>query len=213
MEGPYLQGMADQNEKPGKSSRPRGRPRRADAPIVPWEEVDKLLVFGESVKDEATGREMRSFPSYAELAERYGVSRARIGQYASRAQCVRRREEAQQREQVRYDEKVSMKRAEARALVTEDVVRIIDDYIEGFRKAVEEQRVRFDSPADLDRLVRLKELMLGNADSRQEVQGGLTLDSIQQRHQQLRRQVEALTPEVSGVQEEQEGGDDDGSVH
>ena len=186
--------MAEQNVSRGKSNRPRGRPRRADAPVIPWDEVDKLLVFGESVKEEATGREMRSFPSYGDLAERYGVSKARIGQYAKRAECLRRRQEAHLRERARFDEKVSERRAEARAVGSEDVVRIIDGFIEGFRKAVEEQKVRFDSPADLDRLVRLKELVLGQADSRQELQGGLTLDSIQQRHQQLRRQVDVLTP-------------------
>ncbi|MBI5549515.1 MAG: AT hook motif domain protein, partial [Deltaproteobacteria bacterium] len=104
--------------------------------------------------------------------------------------------------------------AEARALGTADVVQIVDGYITGFQKAVDEGKVRFDSPADLDRLVRLKELMLGNADSRQELQGGLTLDAIQQRHQRLRTQMEAMTPELSGTVTEMAGEDaDGGSVH
>ena len=206
--------MTDRDASTEKSSRARGRPRRADAPIVPWPEVDRLLVFGEKVKDEATGREGVSFPSYNELAARYGVSKSRIGQYATRAKCLRRREEAREREQARYEQKVVERRAEARALGTEDVVQIIDGYIEGFRKAVDDGSVRFDSPADLDRLVRLKELMLGNADSRQEIQGGLTLDAIQQRHQRLRAQVDALTPELAGVAAgENDGGGDAGAIH
>lgn len=214
MELPYNLRVADHDESEKQSSRARGRPRRADAPVVPWPEVDRLLVFGERVKDEATGREAVSFPSYMELAARYGVSKSRIGQYATRAKCLRRREETREREQARYEQKVVERRAEARALGTEDVVRIIDGYIEGFRKAVDEGSVRFDSPADLDRLVRLKELMLGNADSRQEIQGGLTLDAIQQRHQRLRAQVDAITPELAGVAAgEDEGGGDAGAVH
>ncbi len=213
MEVPYTLEVADQNASPEKSSRARGRPRRADAPVVPWDEVDRLLVFGERVKDEATGREGVSFPSYTELAARYGVSKSRIGQYATRSKCLRRREETHQREQARYEQKVVERRAEARALGTEDVVRIIDGYIEGFSKAVEEGKVRFDSPADLDRLVRLKELMLGNADSRQEIQGGLTLDAVQQRHQRLRGQIDGLTPELAGVDAGEEGGGDDRAVH
>jgi hypothetical protein len=213
MEVPYTLAVDEPTASTAKSSRARGRPRRADAPIVPWDEVDRLLVFGERVKDEVTGREAVSFPSYMELAQRYGVSKSRIGQYATRAKCLRRREESRERVQARYEQKVVERRAEARALGTEDVVRIIDGYIEGFRKAVDEGKVRFDSPADLDRLVRLKELMLGNADSRQEIQGGLTLDAIQQRHQRLRGQLDALTPELTGLAAEQEGDGDGRAVH
>lgn len=200
MDAPYCESVVDHSDSQTAPTRARGRPRRADAPVVPWPEVDRLLVFGEKVKDKATGHEGLSFPSYTELATRYGVSKSRIGQYATRAKCLRRREEAQQREQARYEQKVVERRAEARALDTDDVVQIIDGYIEGFRKAVDEGGVRFDSPADLDRLVRLKELMLGNADSRQEIQGGLTLDAIQERHRKLRAQEDALTPELAGTE-------------
>jgi len=203
----------DPDDSTTSDARKRGRPRRVDAPIVPWNEVDRLLVFGERVKDEATRREGVSFPSYTELGVRYGVSKSRIGQYATRAKCLRRREEAKLREQARYEQKVTERRAEARALGTEDVVGIIDGYIEGFRKAIDEGGVRCDSPADLDRLVRLKELMLGNADSRQEIQGGLTLDAIQQRHHRLRTQIDGLTPELAGVGAEQAEGDGDAAVH
>jgi hypothetical protein len=213
MEFPYSIDVTGLPASTVKPSRARGRPRRAEAPIVPWDEVDRLLVFGERVKDAATGREGVSFPSYTELAARYGVSKSRIGQYATRAKCLRRREEARERVQARYEQKVVERRAEARALGTEDVVRIIDGYIEGFRRAVDEGKVRFDSPADLDRLVRLKELMLGNADSRQEIQGGLTLDAIQQQHQRLRGQLDALTPELAGIDVEQAEGGRDGAVH
>ena len=50
--------------------------------------------------------------------------------------------------------------------------------------------------------------------SRQEIQGGLTLDAIQQRHQKLRAQVDALTPELSGTAtDNSEGSGDDGALH
>jgi hypothetical protein len=195
------------------SKRPRGRPRRADAPIIPWDEVDRLLVHGEKVKDETSGHETRRFPSLEEVGKRYGVSKNRIWQYASKHKCLERRKESEVREQTRYDRIVNARRAEARALGTEDVVEVVDDYIRGFKQAVTEGKVRMDSPADLDRLVRLKELMLGNADSRQEIQGGLTLDAIQERHRQLRAQVDGLTPEIAGTDDD--GGEEssDGAVH
>ncbi|MFZ5786065.1 MAG: hypothetical protein ACOY3Y_06455 [Acidobacteriota bacterium] len=181
-----------------KPQRPRGRPKKADAPIVPWDEVDRLLVHGEVAKDPESGLQTIRFPSLAALGKRYGVSKNRVWQYASKHKCLERREEARLRGQTKYDQKVTERRAEARALATADVVRVVDAYIVGFEQALGEGKVRFDSPADLDRLVRLKELLLGNADSRQEVQGGITLEAIQARHQRVRAQVDGLTPAVSG---------------
>lgn len=191
-----------------KPRRPRGRPKKADAPIVPWDEVDRLLVFGEVVKDPESGHETVKFPSLQDLGARYGVSRNRVWQYASRHRCYQRREEARLKAQARFEEKVVEKVAEARALATADVVAVVDDYIRGFRRAVDEGKVRFDSPADLDRLVRLKELLAGNVDSRQELRGGLTLEAVQQRHQRLRAQIDALTPELSGEVPGGDGGGD-----
>ena len=205
--------MANPPQQAPAAKRPRGRPRKADAPVVPWDEVDRLLVFGEKVKDAASGHEAVKFPSLEELGQRYGVSKNRIWQYASKHKCLERRKESQVREQTRYERIVVARRAEARALGTEDVVEVVDDYIRGFKQAVTEGKVRMDSPADLDRLVRLKELMLGNADSRQEIQGGLTLDAIQERHRKLRAQVDGLTPELAGT--DSDGGEEsgDGAVH
>ena len=196
-----------------KPKRPRGRPKRADAPVVDWSEVDRLLVFGEVVKDSDTDREAVKFPSLADLGARYGVSRNRVWQYASKARCYQRREEAQLKAQARFEEKVVEKVAEARALATADVVQVVDDYIRGFQQAVDEGKVRFESPADLDRLVRLKELLVGNADSRQELRGGLTLESIQRRHQRLRAQLDTLTPELEGTATDEGAPDGERAVH
>jgi len=199
MELPYNRKAMEPSSSSPTKNRPPGRPRRADAPVVPWDEVDRALVFGEKVTDPETQRSELMFPSFLELAKRYGVSKNRIWQYSTKNKCLERRKECQLREQVRCDRIVTARRAEARALSIEDVVQIIDDYISGFREAVNEGKVRFDNPTDLDRLVRLKELMLGNADSRQEIQGGLTLDAIQERHQRVRDQVDSLTPELEGT--------------
>lgn len=188
--------------------RPPGRPKKADAPIIPWDEVDRLLVHGEVAKDPETGEQATRFPSLVDLGKRYGVSKNRIWQYASKHKCFERRTTAKVGAQTKYDQKVTERRAEARSLATADVVRVVDAYIVGFEQALGEGKVRFDSPADLDRLVRLKELLLGNADSRQEIQGGISLEAIQARHLTARAQVDGLTPEVSGeVVEETEAAD------
>lgn len=176
-----------------------GRPKRADAPVVPWEEVDRLLIFGELAKDPRTGQEAVRYPSLADLARRYGVSRNLVWRYADRAKCFQRREEAQLKTQARFEQKVIEQAANARALASSDVAGIVDAYIGEFRKSLDEGKVRTDSPSDLDRLVRLKELLAGNADSRSELRGELTLEAIQLRHRRLRGQVEVMTPELAGT--------------
>jgi hypothetical protein len=180
-------------------SRRQGRPRNADRPVIPWPEIDRLLVFGEVVRDEATGHEDLRYPSYRELGRRYGVSGSLIGQYATQHQCMQRREDNRLREQIRFEQKVIEKRAEARALSTAEAIGIIDEYLRGFQEAVADGRVRFDSPGDFNTMARLKEFLTGNADSRQEVQGVVTLDQLQMRHRALRDQLEGIDPALTGA--------------
>jgi hypothetical protein len=176
-----------------------GRPRRADAPVVPWDLVDLALVFGEPARDPRTGQEGVKFPSLAELAKRFGVSRNLVWRYADRSQCFRRREEARLKTQARFEQKVIEQAANARASEASDVARLVDDVIASFRKAFDDGRVRVDSASDLDRLIRLKELLGGRADSRGELHGQLSLEAIQGRHRRLRDQVDAMTPELMGT--------------
>jgi len=180
-------------------ARPQGRPRKSDAPRVPWHEVERLLVFGESVADEAEGPASMRYPSFREIAERYQVSKSLIGKYATKHNCLKRREENRAREQIQYEQKVVKKRAEARAISTDDAVRIIDDYLQRFEEALEEGRVRFDNAGDFNTMLRLKEFVQGRADSRQEIQGMLTLEEIQARHRRLRDEIDALDPGLSGA--------------
>jgi len=180
-------------------ARQRGRPSKADAPLVPWNEVDGLLVLGEAVTDEATGESVRRFPSFREVAERYGVSKSLVGRYAAKHNCLKRREENRVREQIQFETEVVKKRAKARALSADDAVRIIDDYLQRFDEALEEGRVRFDSAGDFNTMLRLKEFVQGRADSRQEIQGMLTLEEIQARHRRLRDELDGLDPGLSGA--------------
>lgn len=172
--------------------RKQGRPRKGDAPLVPWQEVDKLLVFGETAKDEKTGIEALRYPSFADLGARYGVSRSLIGKYATRHRCLKRREENSIREQVQYEREVIKRRAKARALSTDQAIEIIDDYLFRFKEALEDGRVRFDNAGDFNQMLRLKEFVQGRADSRQELQGTLSLEEIQARHERLREMIDGL---------------------
>jgi len=182
-----------------KAKRPKGRPRRGEAPVVDWHAVDASLVFGERFTDPATGKEGTKYPSLVDLGERHGVSRTRIWKYAQQARCYDRRKEAQLRTQAQHDSMVIEKLSASRAIATADIVGIVDQFLLGFEKELQGGRVRTDSAADFDRLIRLRELILGRVDGRTELQGGLTLEAIQARHTKLRGQVDSMTPELTGT--------------
>ena len=177
-----------------------GRPRKSEGPRVPYEELDRILVFGEVVPCEDGNGTTVVYPSYRELAERYGVSNSVIAEYAKTHNVQRRRREAQARIQAKAENKLVEMRAAAIALSKDDELRIIDGYLSGFEKALGEGRVRFDNPADFNTMVRLKEFVMGNADSRQEIHAALSLESLQARHRQVMRVAEASPAERGEVE-------------
>ena len=175
--------------KPQPTSRAKGRPPKGAAPALPAEEVDRLLVFGEVVAcDDGQSQTVR-FPSYRDLAERFEVSTTLIAKYSKEHNCIRRRDQAKARIQAQADQKLVELRATAVALSKDDELRIIDGYLAGFEKALSEGRVRFDNPSDFNTMVRLKEFVMGGADSRQEIHASLSLEDIQARHQRMIRVV------------------------
>ena len=63
---------ATENTAPSDERRRPGRPRHQQAPVIPFAELDRLLVFGEvSMNDDGTANTV--YPTYRELAEKYGV--------------------------------------------------------------------------------------------------------------------------------------------
>jgi hypothetical protein len=187
------------NPEQPKRRRP-GRPRKSEAPVISLEELDRLLVFGEVVQT-PDGAATTRFPTYRELADRYGVAVSYVAAYVKSHNCLRRRDEAKTRLALRVEDKLIEKRAEAIAVGKDDVVRLIDEFLLGFEKALKEGRVRSDNPTDVNTFVRLKEFILGGADSRQELRAALSLESIQQRYARMlqdRRDDPALTGMVDG---------------
>ena len=180
------------------SDRKNGRPRKGQGPQVPYEELDRILVFGEVVKCEDGENSTVQFPSYRTLALRYGVSHSLVAHYSKKHDCLRRREEAQARIAAKADQRLVELRANAIAMSRDDAVRIIDSYLLNFEKALAEGRVRFDNPGDFNTMLRLKEFILGGADSRQEIHESLSLESIQERHRRMMRQVEATPTAALG---------------
>ncbi len=129
------------------------------------------------------------------MAAKFGVAKSLVGYHSRRHNWPAQR--LAFRDRVRTE--IQQSEAKARALSSDDAMGILDAYLERFRRAVEDDRVRVDSIADFNTALRLKQFLLGGADSRQEVAGGLTLDVLQARHARLRAQVEGLTPELAGT--------------
>ena len=187
--------MSDGQENSGRKN---GRPRKGEPPRVPYDEVDRLLVFGEVVKTEDGENTTVVFPSYRELARRYDVSHSLIAQYSRKHDCLRRRKEAKARIAVKTDQKIVELRATAMALSKDDALRMIDAYLVGFEKALSEERVRFDNPTDFNTMLRLKEFILGGADSRQEIHAALSLNDLQARHQRMLRDARNASGALRG---------------
>ncbi len=183
---------------PSEPKRKPGRPRKAEAPLVPYEEVDRLLVYGEATLLE-TGATTTVYPTHRQLAERYGVSPSVIAAYAQSRNCHRRREQATARMAKRTEDKLVELRSEAIAVGEDRLVQMIDNFLLNFEKALEEGRVRSDNPTDVNTLARLKVFILGGADSRQEVRTMLSLEGLQERHARMLREQRDATPEMGGV--------------
>ena len=176
-----------------------GRPKKCDPPRVDYHAIDQLLVMGELQPDDGTGRGPTTFyPSYRELAKRYGISHSLIATYSVRHDCLRRREAAALRIRKITDEKVIIRRGMTLAESKERMIAIVDRFIEEFGKALDEGRVRVDSVSDLNVMVRLREFLNGGPDSRQEVRGLPTLDELARRYTEAQKRARDDNPDTSG---------------
>ena len=180
------------------SGRKNGRPAKGEPPRVPYEELDRILVFGEVVTCEDGESTTVNYPSYRDLAKRYGVCNSVIARYSKKHNCLRRREQAKARIAVETDKKLVDLRSTAIAMSKDDELCIIDTYLAGFEMALADGRVRFDNPTDFNTMVRLKEFIQGGADSRQEIHAALSLEDIQTRHRRMLKTVEASSTAECG---------------
>ncbi|MCP3170166.1 AT hook motif domain protein [Myxococcus qinghaiensis] len=182
---------------PPTAQRKLGRPLKSEEPALPRQELDKALVFGD-VKALPDGSTMTSYASYRELAERFGVATSLIANYSREHNCLRRREEAKTRIATKADQKLIELRATAIAVSKDDALKMIDGYLLGFEEALAEGRVRVDNPTDFNTMVRLKEFVMGGADSRQELHASFSLEGLQARHAHALRAARETTSAERG---------------
>lgn len=180
-----------------KPEKKGGRPRKVDGPKVNYQQLDRLLVFGELVES-GEAEPAVVFPSYRALAKRFGVSHSVVSDYAKKHDCLKRRATNQARLEARTDDKLVELLSTVLAVSKERTVRLLDRFIIEFEKSMDEGRIRADSLSDLNLVVRLKEFLLGNADSRQEVHAALSLEELQARHREMLKAVEDASEDERG---------------
>ena len=184
--------------EPEQPRRKPGRPRKAEAPLISYEELDRLLVFGE-VQVLEDGTHTTVYPTYRALAERFGVAASVIASYAKSRNCLKRREQTATRVAVRTEEKLIDLRAEALAVGEDRLVSMIDDFLLKFEAALKEGRVRADNPTDVNTPARLKAPIMGGAASRHEIRAVLSLEALQERYTRMMREAHDATPAMAGV--------------
>ncbi|MBN1632137.1 MAG: hypothetical protein JW990_20460 [Thermoleophilia bacterium] len=199
-----------------------GRPPKSDGPAIPHDEVDHLLVHGEVVEEEDGVGTRVHYPSYRQLADRYGVAHSLIAKFAKEHNCLTRRKQAQKRVREMADVKLAEMRADDIAISRDDIIRCIDRYIAKFEEALKEGRVRCDNPSDYNTMIRLRAFAMGDPDSRHE-ELGITLEDMQRGHARLLEVEEQIrknpaitgmavpTPAMLDADDDDDGGDGGGS--
>jgi uncharacterized protein YdcH (DUF465 family) len=179
--------------EPKKKKRKTGRPSKSETPRVAWDEVEQLLVHGEKNEEGVI-----EYPSFRCLGERFDVAHSTIAKFAKQHNCLHRREQAEKNRKEMSDIKLSELRADKIAVKRDDMIRAMDRFIFKFEKALMEDRVRCDNPTDYNTIIRLRAFVLGDADTRNELVAGLTLDDLIAAHDEYRKGLKESTPEMRG---------------
>lgn len=184
-------------KKDEKSKSPSiGRPMKNDDRVIPWEEIDKLLVYGEPIDTEFGP--VTDYPSQRQIADRFGMSHGLVGRYSRAHHCMRRRSKHEDKVKEMASMKLAELRSEAVALQKDDIVRTIDRFLAKFEQAFLEDRVRCDNPTDYNTLARLRAFIIGDADARHELIGDISLEDLEKFHKKSSRDFKETSPEVRG---------------
>ncbi len=198
-------------DKQQRRHRPYGRPKGYNRTEIPWELVDRLLVYGERVRNEG-GDIIHRYPSYQDVADRYRCSKSLVALYGRSHNCIARRKQAHaegEENPIERTSTTSMPVSEhdvtpslvlARTgpkLSTEDNLAIVDTCLREFARALDEGRFRCDSPGDLKLLLQLRE-KLDEDHTRSTAQPEITLEQIQARHRELMQQMDNFDPWLTG---------------
>ncbi len=152
-------------------------------------ELERLLVCGEEIVNEQ-GQTTIQYPSCRILAQRFGVSHTTVSKFAKDYDCLNRRELNRAKLQARIEQKLTERHADAITNARTGTLSIIDAFLKGFSEALNNKQVRMENVSDFNMMVRLREFLTGGVDQRAELQGQVSLETLQARYQ---RWLQSLT--------------------
>jgi hypothetical protein len=193
-----VNGASREPETP-KPKRRRGRPKGRSDPSIPWEEIELAFIHGIAIDHDPESESLevpnRKWPTFAEVGKRFGCSASLVHRRAHRYNWIERRDAFKQR----FTDQLDAELAKDLATTTAEQVAIIDRFTRQFSRNLEQKRVRADNVGDLDKALRLREFLLGHADTRTETEHVITLDEMQTRHMQARERALQLDPRETGM--------------
>lgn len=165
-------------------------------------ELERLLVCGEEIVNEQ-GQTTIQYPSCRILAQRFGVSHTTVSKFAKDYDCLNRRELNRAKLQARIEQKLTERHADAITNARTGTLSIIDAFLNGFSEALNSKQVRMENVSDFNMMVRLREFLTGGVDQRAELQGQVSLETLQARYQRWLQgfttpNAESTTPSTSG---------------
>jgi len=165
---------------------------------IDWSRVEKDFVFGLGVERDQEGNFHRVYPTYRDLARKYGCSTARVAQRSKKGNWIARKQKAEALTQEEFAQLEDKAGAKAAALQKHDALALIDRYLEKFAAALEEKGAIKASIADLNTAMRLKAFLMGEADTRGEQKVVHTIDELTRRHLEERRKDAQANGAVGG---------------
>lgn len=145
-------------------------------------ELERLLVCGEEIVNEQ-GQTTIQYPSCRILAQRFGVSHTTVSKFAKDYDCLNRRDLNRAKLQARIEQKLTERHADAITNARTGTLSIIDAFLNGFSEALNNKQVRMENVSDFNMMVRLREFLTGGVDQRAELQGQVSLETLQARYQ------------------------------
>jgi len=143
--------------------------------------IERLLVFGDFIGDTLAVR----YPSYPDLAQRFGLSATRVARFSRRYDCLKRRAWVQRRIQAWIDEETRFDRQRGVHL------RLLDAYLVAFATALAEGSVPTNHPKHAIEMIQLRSLLRGEMNDDQQV---IPCPDLRQLQDTYRRILEQLRP-------------------
>lgn len=185
------------NETETAPGRRPGRPRLGEAPVFDENDLERLLVHGEFETPTDDSPATHRYPSFRELAARFGISKTAVERFASRHNCLERRAHPGSPVATPRMSVGEQATAERKAKSTPQLVREI------FRKWVEDVHageIRIATTGEIERMFRLSADYEAEAQLRAMLPAGvLSLEEMQDLYERRTREYEQALPGERGL--------------